>query len=90
MKRVLKPNGFIFITFKKHVAKKKIPKEKLYGIKWIAPRTYVILDGPEKGIPNYRFNKKVLFKEFRDFKILEFWIDSENYYCLLGQPMKNR
>jgi ubiquinone/menaquinone biosynthesis C-methylase UbiE len=88
MRRVLKPNGFIFVTVHKHVAKKKIPKEKLYGIKWIAPRTYIILGGSEKGIPHYRFNKKILFKEFKDFKILDFWIDSENYYCLLGQLKK--
>ena len=85
MKRVLKPNGFIFVTIRKHVAKKKIPNEKLYGIKWIAPRTYIILGGPEKGIPHYRFNKKILLKEFKDFKILDFWIDSENYYCFIGQ-----
>jgi len=90
MKRVLKPNGFIFVTIRKHVAKKKIPKEKLYGIKLIAPRTYIILGGPERGMPHYRFKKKILFKEFRDFKILDFWIDSENYYCLLGQLRKNQ
>jgi SAM-dependent methyltransferase len=90
MKRILKPNGFIFATVHKHVAKKKIPKEKLYGIKWIAARTYIILEGPEKGIPHYRFNKEILLKEFRDFKILDFWIDSENYYCLLGRLRKNQ
>ncbi|MEM5830752.1 MAG: hypothetical protein QXO40_00925, partial [Candidatus Aenigmatarchaeota archaeon] len=61
--------------------KKDIPKDKLYGIKWIAPRTYIILDGPEKGVPHYRFNKKILIREFRKyFKIEDIWIDSENYY----------
>jgi Xaa-Pro aminopeptidase len=49
----------------------------------------IILGGSEKGIPHYRFNKKILLKEFKDFKILDFWIDSENYYCLLGQLKKN-
>jgi len=86
MYRILKPNGYVFVTVHKHVAKKYIPKERLYGIKWIAPRTYVILGGPEKGLPHYRFNKKILIKEFKKagFKILDFWIDSENYYCLLA------
>ena len=86
MYRVLKPNGYIFVTVHKHKGKKHIPKDKLYGIKWIAPRTYIMLEGPEKGIPHYRFNKKILIDEFRKagFKILDFWIDSEHYYCLLG------
>jgi len=45
-----------------------------------------MLEGPEKGIPHYRFNKKILIDKFRKagFKILDFWIDSEHYYCLLG------
>jgi ubiquinone/menaquinone biosynthesis C-methylase UbiE len=87
MYRVLKPNGYVFVTVHKHISKKHIPKEKLYGIKWIAPRTYIILGGPEKGIPHYRFNKKILISEFRKvgFKVLDFWIDSENYYCMLCQ-----
>jgi ubiquinone/menaquinone biosynthesis C-methylase UbiE len=87
MYRVLKPNGYVFVTVHKHVGKKHIPKDKLYGIKWIAPRTYIILGGPEKGIPHYRFNKKILISEFRKvgFKVLDFWVDSENYYCMLCQ-----
>jgi ubiquinone/menaquinone biosynthesis C-methylase UbiE len=48
MKRILKPNGLIFVNESKHKPKKCIPKERLYGIKWIAPRTYVILGGPGK------------------------------------------
>ncbi|MEM4461132.1 MAG: class I SAM-dependent methyltransferase, partial [Nanopusillaceae archaeon] len=86
MHRILKSNGYIFVTVHKHKAKKDIPKDKLYGIKWIAPRTYIILGGPEKGVPHYRFNKKILIKEFNKyFKIEDIWIDSENYYCLLGR-----
>jgi ubiquinone/menaquinone biosynthesis C-methylase UbiE len=85
IERVLKPNGLIFLKVAKPLPKKKIPKEKLYGIKWIAPRTYIILGGPEKGLPHYRFNKKILLKEFKSFKVLRFWIDEENCYCLLGQ-----
>ena len=87
MHRILKPNGYVFVAVHKHKGKKHIPKEKLYEIKWIAPRTYVMLNGPEKGIPHYRFNKKILIKELKQagFKILSFWIDSENYYCLLGR-----
>lgn len=89
MHRILKPNGCVFVTVHKHKGKKHIPKDKLYGIKWIAPRTYVMLDGPERGIPHYKFNKKILIEEFKQvgFKILSFWIDSENYYCLFGRKV---
>jgi ubiquinone/menaquinone biosynthesis C-methylase UbiE len=91
MYRILKPNGYVFVTVHKHRGKKHIPKEKLYGIKWIAPRTYIILGGPEKGIPHYRFNKKILISEFKKvgFKILDFWTDSKGYYCMLCQKELN-
>lgn len=85
MKRILKPAGLIFITIRKEVAKKYIPKEKLYGIKYIAPRTYIILGGPDMGTPHYKFNKKILIKEFKGFKVIDLWIEPESYYCLLGQ-----
>lgn len=88
IKRILRPNGLIFVTIRKHLPKKYIPKDKLYGIKWIAPRTYIILGGPDKGMPHYRFNKKILRKEFKGFKIIDLWVDSESYYCLLGQVKK--
>ena len=86
MKRILKPDGLVFITVRKHVAKKYLPKDKIYGIKYIAPRTYIILGGQEKGMPHYRFNKKILRKEFNEFKIRDMWIDSKSHhYCLLAQ-----
>jgi len=88
MKRILRPKGLMFITVRKEVAKKYIPRDRLYGIKYIAPRNYVMLSGPEKGLPHYRFNKKILRKEFKDFKVLDLWI-KENHYCLLGQ-LKNK
>ena len=85
MYRVLREGGYVFINVHKHRGKKHIPKDKIYGIKWIAPRTYVMLSGPEKGLIHYRFNKKILIDEFRKagFKVLSFWVDSESYYCML-------
>ena len=85
MQRILKLDGLIFITVRKEVAKKYIPKEKLFGIKYIEPRTYVILGGPDMGMPHYRFNKKILIKEFENFKVIDLRIEPESYYCLLGK-----
>jgi ubiquinone/menaquinone biosynthesis C-methylase UbiE len=87
MKRILKPQGLIFVTAHKKLPKKKIPKDRLYGIKFIAPRTYIILGGWEKGVPHYNFNKKILKKEFKDFKFLDLWTEP-GHYCLLGKLKK--
>jgi len=88
MKRILKPKGLIFITVSKLLPKRRIPKDRRYEVKFIAPRTYIILGGPEKGLIHYRFNKKILKKEFKDFKILDFWISPKRRYCLLGKIKK--
>ena len=88
VKRILKPGGLIFITGHRKPPKKKIPKEKLYGIKYIAPRTYATLAGPEKGMPHYIFNEKILKKEFKGFEISDLWIDDKGDYCLLGKLKK--
>jgi ubiquinone/menaquinone biosynthesis C-methylase UbiE len=87
MKRILKPGGLIFVTLHKKLPKKKIPKERLFGIKYIAPRTYVILGGPEKGGIHYNFNKKIIKKEFRDFEFLKLWL-KPGHYWLLGKLKK--
>jgi ubiquinone/menaquinone biosynthesis C-methylase UbiE len=90
MKRILKPNGLVFITVRKYVSKKHIPENKLYGIKYIAPRTYIILGGTEKNLPHYRFTKRILREEFVNFRILGLWIEKPGFhYCLLGQLKKD-
>ncbi len=88
IERVLKPNGFIFITVPKKKSKKEVPVERQFGIKYIAPRTYIILGGDEKGVPHYSFNKKLLYKEFKNFEIQKFWIDNLKHYCFFGKLNK--
>ncbi len=80
MERVLKPSGLAFVT-----VRKRIPKKERLPFKDIAPRTYIPLEGEEKGLVHYLFNKKLLHEEFKDFKIHDIWVDSKNYYCLLGE-----
>jgi ubiquinone/menaquinone biosynthesis C-methylase UbiE len=89
MERILKPRGLIFITVSKKRPKKEIPKEKLWKIKFIAPRTFIPLSHEEKGLIHYRFNKNLLRKEFKNFKIYDIWTDSDRgHYCFLGR-LKN-
>ena len=81
IERVLKPNGLIFITVAASVPK----KVKRWKHKIIAPRTIIPVEGREEGLIHYFFNKELLRKEFKNFKIYEIWIDSGDHYCLLGE-----
>jgi len=86
IERVIRPRGLIFITVGINRAKKDIPKGKLWKIKFIAPRTFIPLSHEEKGLIHYWFNKKLLRKEFKNFKIYDIWVESNRrYYCLLGE-----
>ena len=85
IERILKPGGLISIT-----VRKKVSKKKRLPFKQIAPRTYIPLEGDEKGIAHYLFNKKILRKELKHFQICflktiygpKSW---EAYYYMLGK-----
>ncbi len=95
IKRVLKPNGFIFVTVNKKITKQGLTMNKKINklswnrkLKYLDSRTAVPLDGDEKGLLHYFFNKGILRKEFSDFKC-DIWTDSKNKnYCLLGRLIK--
>lgn len=80
MERVLKSNSFIFVTVRKRISKKQRLPFKEAG-----SRTYIPLEGKEKGLVHYLYNKKLILKDFRNFKIQDIWVDSKNYYCFLGE-----
>jgi ubiquinone/menaquinone biosynthesis C-methylase UbiE len=87
IERVLKPKGLIFLTVRKAPRK----REQKLLFKEIEPRTYTLLEGKEKGIIHYFFNKELLRKEFKNFKIYNIWthlINSLEFYALLGQLKK--
>ena len=95
IERVLKPRGLIFISFRKRRIRKYDPKRLMiiekHGMqkvsyKIIAPRTYIPMEGREKGLTHYFFDKKGIKKEFRGFKISRIWAcDNGRHYCLSGQ-----
>jgi len=89
IERILKPKGLIFVTVSKRKPVKEIPKEKMWKIKFIAPRTYLPLSHDEKGLIHYWFNKKLLRKEFKNFKIYDIWVESKGgHYGLLAELKK--
>jgi len=84
IERVLKPKGLIFIEVSKG-RKARDSKKQRSRSEIIDPRTIVLMTGKEKGIIHYLFNKAILLKELRNFKIFDFWVDSQANYCLLGE-----
>ena len=80
MERVLKPGGLLFIEVTK-------PAKTNIKSKEIAPRTYLSLEGKEKGAIHYIYSKALLRKDFKDFNIRNIWYDSstKKHFCLLGE-----
>jgi len=98
IERVLRSGGLIFITVRRRKFRKFYPKLTIiekYGkqktnYKVIEPRTYVPIEGGEKGLIHYLFNKELIRKEFENFKIHNIWVDSKRrHYCFLGE-LKNK
>jgi ubiquinone/menaquinone biosynthesis C-methylase UbiE len=78
IERILKPKGFIFITTIKSGSKKR----GRWKHRLIEPRTVIPLEGPEKGLIHYYFNRVTIKKEFKNFKIDKIWLDSKDYHAL--------
>lgn len=84
IERVLKPNGLLFIV----VPRKKTLKQYRMESRLIASRTYLPTEGLEKGLVHYLYNKELLRKDFKNFKLHDIWMDSAHHYCLLGELKK--
>ena len=85
IKRVLKPEGLIFITLSGRISKGKVRDYLIKTAKKIAPRTYVPTKGNEDGLTHFIYNKKLIKKHYYNFKILKIWKDSRDYYCFIAQ-----
>ncbi len=97
IKRVLKPQGWFYMSVLK-IPEKQIKTDRgettlnNLPVKMIEPRTYVPLEGKEKGQVHFIFNEQILREDFEDFKIEDLWVEYgekqwEKYWCLL---VKNR
>ena len=93
IERILKPQGLIYVTFRKRKFRKFYPKltiieaygKQKYRYQVIDSRTYVPMEGGEKGLVHYLFNKKLIKKEFKNFKIPKIWVGANGrHYCFWG------
>lgn len=86
IERVLKPQGVLFVTVASSYSGPKYMGTKKF--KHVKPRTYIPLDGAEKGLPHYIYTKTELKKDFKNFKVIDIHKDKGNHYCLLGKLKK--
>lgn len=98
IERILKPGGIVFITVRKRGIRnweggKIIERygKQLVNYKVIAPRTYIPVNGGEKGLPHFLFNKKIIKEEFNHFAIRDIWTSSDKrHYCFLGYLLSDK
>jgi len=83
IKRTLKPEGFIFLTFPLiqgfYIKKQNMQK--------VEKRTYIPLTGQEKGLPHHFFTVAEVKRVFSDFDLSEIYIDETNHRAILGQKI---
>lgn len=83
IERILKLEGFIFITFP-FLQGFYVKKEKMRRVE---PRTYIPLKGPEKGLPHHFFTISEIKRVFSSFDLSEIYIDKTNHRAVLGQKV---
>ncbi len=88
IKRILKPNGLLFITLCGKYSNKKMRYCIVKTAKKVAARTYIPVIGKETGVPHFIYNKKILMEHYSGFKAITFWKDEKDYYCFLGKNKK--
>lgn len=79
IERVLKPEGIAFITVSANKYKRRASKFKI-----MEPRTYIPLDGEEKGLPHFIYTKNLMKQDFKNFNIIDIHKDTHDHWCLLG------
>ena len=84
IKRILKPDGFIFLTFPLlqgfYIGRQNMKK--------VETRTYIPLIGQEKGLPHHFFTVAEIKRVFGAFKLSEIYIDKTNHRAILGQKIE--
>ena len=85
MERILRPGGFIFVTVCGRYANGKERYCLVRTARKVASHTYVPTIGEEKGLTHFIYTKRKLREHFSNFRTIEQWKDSRDYYCLLVQ-----
>lgn len=86
IKRVLRKGGYVYVQVP---TLEKVQKYIEQGGKFneVEPRTFVPLEGPEKGIPHHNFTREELIELFDDFNIKNITVREEHYNLLALKPL---
>jgi SAM-dependent methyltransferase len=82
MYRVLKDCGLVWVTVP--VSKNEPSKRQ----REIEPRTFIPLDGREKGVPHHYFKTEEILSLFHRFKLIDLHVDTVNHYSLVVQKSR--
>lgn len=83
--RILKPNGYIFVTVCGRYSKGKVRPCLVKTAKNVAPHTFIPTEGNETGQVHFMYTKSLIVKHFNRFNILKIWRDSRDYYCFIAK-----
>ena len=81
MARVLRPGGILFLSVPSWKRRRSVSKKS----RKVAPHTYIPLEGRERGVVHFLYNRALLRQDFRAFRILDIHKDKSEHYCLLGR-----
>jgi len=81
IERILRKGGIIFLTFP---TLKLFKYQKEWDLIEVEPRTFIPQKGQEKDLPHHFFTKDEIRKLFKNFEILEMYIDKTNHRAILG------
>ncbi|MFW9849701.1 MAG: class I SAM-dependent methyltransferase [Candidatus Thorarchaeota archaeon] len=83
IERVLRPQGYIFITVPVH-SDEPINPDDDWDLKEVEPATYLPRKGPESGILHHYFTEDELLETFSAFQITRMYIDDTGHRCIFG------
>jgi cyclopropane fatty-acyl-phospholipid synthase-like methyltransferase len=83
IERVLRPQGYIFITVP-ILTDKPVNPEDSWDLKEIESGTYLPQKGPVCGILHHYFTEKELLEVFSAFRITRMYIDETGHRCIFG------
>lgn len=81
IERILRTGGIIFITFPTF---KRFKYKNDWDLIEVEPRTFIPQKGQEKDLPHHFFTKDEIRKLFKNFEIMEMYIDKTNHRAILG------
>ncbi|TFF63436.1 MAG: class I SAM-dependent methyltransferase [Promethearchaeota archaeon] len=84
IERVIKKGGIIFISFP---VLRKFSKKNRWKLEEIEERTFLPLDGPEKGLPHHFFLENEIYEVFNKFKILRMELDGTNHKYIIAEKI---